>query len=466
MRPVNVLVWAVYPPTAGWRGEGITQTVENILLNAPPQIRYTLILSAAHLPIAREALGDAKNVRLISLGLNFKRIKVWQDIKLLLKSAGPPEDFSTKMARVAEIVGDYFLSVVSAALMPISKLAVWRHVKRADVIYNPSPVYALLSYKKIPKVFNFWDPFGFEYSAFGVGRRRELHRFMFRYYVKASAVITQSLANRQYLEQVWQLDPRSISVIYNGSPDYGPIFREFINRIGMPLTRGNVLAHWPRKKIAGFNKHDALATLLSDTLNISALFRLVNSLTASSKIIMISTQYRPYKGFEALFNVLDALILAAPEYDFRFVITAELPDKIRDRFNGKYAWETERVYEMTRLSNLQHACMYSLSDVVLHPSFAEGGPTQYPASEAASVGVPSLTNLGRHTREMLARDGDSLACVVADFLKRDETVSSILRLIRDPRAREENVSMVESARLHWSEIGAEYGKVFEAFRKT
>jgi glycosyltransferase involved in cell wall biosynthesis len=370
------------------------------------------------------------------------------------------------MARTAEFFWDSLLNSVSAALIPIAKLAVWSHIKRADVIYNPSPVYALLTYKKIPKVFNFWDPFGFEYSAFGEGRRRELHRFMFRYYVKATAVVTQSHANRQYLEQVWKLDPKSINVVYNGSPDYGPLFQKFIDKIGFPLTRDNVLTHWPRKRVAGFTKHDALATLLSDTLNISALFRLINSLTPASKIIMISTQYRPYKGFEALFNVLDALIHAAPEYDFRFVITAELPEKIRDRFNGKFAWETERVYEMTRLSNLQHACMYSLSDVVLHPSFAEGGPTQYPASEAASVGVPSLTNLGRHTREMLARDGDSLACVVAEFLKKDETVQSILRLMRDPVAREENIRMVESSRLHWSEIGAEYGRVFEAFQKS
>ncbi len=463
MRPTNVLVWAVYPPTAGWRGEGITQTLENILLNAPKSVHYTLVLSAAHLPIARETLGDSENIRLVPFGLNLRSLKIWTDPARLLKETGPAEDFSSKLGYFSDKIIDALLALIYFCSSPVSKFLVSKVIKRSDVIYNPSPVYSLLSYKKIPKVFNFWDPFVFEYSAFGNVRRRELHRFMFKYFLKAKEIVTQSKANEQYLKNIWNFSAGSVNVIYNGSPNYRDLYKKFQDEIGVKLTLKNILDFWPRKRIAGFTKAEALSVLLSETLNSSMLFRLTNASSPETKIIMISTQYRPYKGFEALFDVLDALIKAAPQFDFRFVITAELPEKVRERFSGKYSWETERVYEMTRLSNIQHACMYSVSDIVLHPSFAEGGPTPYPASEAASLGIPSLTNLGRHTIEMLERDGGGLACTVADFLKKDQTVQQILNLLTDQKLREENVLNIENARVDWAKIGSEYAKVFEKY---
>ncbi len=464
MQPLNVLVWAVYPPSAGWRGEGITQTVENILLNGPEEILYTLIISSEHLSIANETLGNLKNVRVVPYGLNLRRLKIWHDIKALLRAAAPPEGLPAKFERAVDAIFDAALHLAWIVTLPFAKYWVSKEIRSANVIYNPSPVYALLSHRKKPKVFNFWDPFGFEYSAFGKSRKVELHKFMYRFHVKATAMITQSNANRQYLEQVWGINPNSISVIYNGSPDYSQLLESHVEKIGEPITRSNLIKAWPKRLVCGKTKQEALDVLLSDTLNLSVLFRLFKRLSPSTIVIMVSTQYRPYKGFEALFNVLDKLIQAAPEFDFRFVITAELPEKIRDRFNGKYDWETERVYELTRLTNLQHACLYKICNLVLHPSFAEGGPTMYPASEAASVGIPSLTNIGRHTIEMIERDGDSLSCVVEDFLCKENTVKSVLKILRCNETRELNIKAVQSARIHWSHIGSEYGKLFSQFR--
>jgi hypothetical protein len=462
-KQTNVLVWAVYPPGAGWRGEGITQTVENILLHSPDSINYTLVISSSHLVEAQESLLDKKNITIVPLGFSLRKLKVWQDSHKLLRANAPAETLTDKIIQRIDHHGLQLENILWRLLLPIAKFNAWRYVRKADVIYNPSPTYSLTSYKKKPKVSSFWDPFVFEYTAFGKQRRRTLHELMYKYIVKSHRIITQSDANLQYLTQVWNQDARTIDVIHNGSPDYSEIFSNFcVNQMpkDVVFSRATALQYWPRRESKGTTKYIALDTLLAETLNASMLYRLLNSISEESKLIVISTQYRPYKGFEALFTMFDALIVTGNKYDFRFILTAELPEKIRDQFTSRYPWFVERVYELTRLSNAQHACLYKISDITLQPSFVEGGPTQYPASEAATLNIPSLTNIGRHTREMIKRDGAELMNVTADFLKKDQTISAILHLLENAAVAKSNIELTLASRVSWHQSSLAYATCF------
>jgi glycosyltransferase involved in cell wall biosynthesis len=460
----SVLVWAVYPPGAGWRGEGISQTVENILLHSPEDTHYTLVVSAEHAPLVDEVLGCKSNVRIVPLGFTFSRLKTYDDVEKLVIQVGDGASFRERVERRFERVTKGLRWLVWRLTVRGSMVLAAAHIRSANVVFNPSPTYALNGFRRKPKIYGFWDPFVFEYSMFGPQRRPLLRNFMFRFLVRARSVVTQSSANRDYLVHVLHMDDNKIAVINNGAPSYTEIFAKFRAAlpVGATFDRRSMLEFWPRRRRVAYDKMGAMELLIADTLNHSVLFRLAGSLRDNSKIIVVSTQYRPYKGFEMLFALIDRLIAVAPDLDFRFVFTAELPKDVHGRLLGRYAWLVDRVFEMTRLTNLQHACLYHLADLTLHPSLVEGGPTLYPASEAASVGCPSLTNAGRHTREMIERDGEAISTVVADFARFEATIPRIVELLTESATAAKNVTLIEAARVDWKVSSRAYSDLFRA----
>lgn len=459
--PLSVCVWAVYPPNAGWRGEGITQSIENMILHAPDDVHFSLIVSPHHLPVVEETLGGKANVRLIPYGVQFRKMRAWDDKVSLIRYVGETESVGARLSRWMQLITKKVERWSWQIVAPFSSKSVRHALTRSDLIFNPSPVYAFTGKKKTKKVFGFWDPFVFEYAEFGDARTKALRSFLYKFVIKADGIITQSESNARYLSEVWSIDRSKVSVIHNGSPDYSEVFRIFSDSLGdgSVFGRENILQLWPSRRMAGYTRIEAARVYFSDTLNKSILFRLAESIRPETKILIASTQHRPYKGFHAIFNLMDTLI-AEGVHDYRFIFTAEIPDKLRGQFAGRYPWLADRVFEMTRLSNLQHACLYRICDLALHPSFAEGGPTLYPASEAASVGIPALTNAGRHTRELLRNSPPETDEIIINFLDRRRAADHIVRLLSDPEAAARNVELINKVRVSWRDTSEKYIAMF------
>ena len=185
---------------------------------------------------------------------------------------------------------------------------------------------------------------------------------------------------------------------------------------------------------------------------------IVKTSEKDNKIIMISTQYRPYKGFECLFEVFNLLIEEYPQYYFKFVFTGFVPNS----FYIKYPWAFNLVFEMQRLKNYQHAYMYKISDLVIHSSFVEGGVGNYPMFEAASINIPSLSNMGRHMLELQEKWKKNIDILVIDLIDKKSAVTKIFEMLFDNKLREKNVSLINSMRFSWQESSKKYQNLFES----
>jgi len=91
----------------------------------------------------------------------------------------------------------------------------------------------------------------------------------------------------------------------------------------------------------------------------------------------------------------------------------------------------DNIFEIIRVSNKQHAMLYQISDLVIHPSFVEGGLRTYPQYEAASLNVPCLSQIGRHTKELNALYNNKLENVFCDFTNIKIALEKINILLND-----------------------------------
>jgi glycosyltransferase involved in cell wall biosynthesis len=174
---------------------------------------------------------------------------------------------------------------------------------------------------------------------------------------------------------------------------------------------------------------------------------------------MISTQVRPYKGFDLLLQFLNHLVCCETEFRYQFIFTAALSEKIRNMYPLLY----ERIHEITRVSNKQHALLYYISDLVLHPSYVEGGLGVYPQFEAATMGTPTLANIGRHIFEQ-SPDATHVPCHYAiDFTKTNALVARIHDLMVSEEMRANNLLETQRLTVHWEDSAKKYS---EAFREV
>lgn len=461
-RKFRVLVYAVLPPEYGWKGEGIAQTIEKILMHSPADIEYTLCISKTHGSQIDNRIKYLSNIKIRYVGFSFGKKQQYSDNIKTIKYVGKGNRFSTiihsKLSKLTSPMRKILWLLYSVFLMILLKI----EFRGFPVIYNPSPSFVFSGNKHQKRIMSFWDPFVFEFSTFNAIRAPMLRKFLYNFLVKSDIIITQSKSNKEYLTKVFSASEDKVKIVYNGSPDYSKLFLEF-SKVFPELknfSRDTMLELWPISNDSKLTRNELQYFLEREITKKSVLFRIFSKISVKSKIIMISTQYRPYKGLESLFQVLDLLCQKLGERELHFVFTSEFPDKIRDQIFGRFPWAVDKVYEFSRLTDLQHACMYCICDLLLHPSFVEGGPTLYPAAEAASLGKPSLTNSGRHTQEMIERDGPQMAEVVADFTRKEETVKRIQDLLTNADAARRNVELIRKSMIPWSSAAAQYAEVF------
>ena len=460
--PLKVLVWIPLPPGAAWRGEGIAQTIENILTNSPEDIHYTLVVGAHNHAAVNEAVGKLPHVSVKALGLLPPRLKTY-DVESIFDQTGARLALAVLLApfsrllRFAERVWNFFYYRILLGLCTF--------LQRAGLLFRahavrwiPSFTIPFTGFLRGTKAVSYWDSFVFEYRKFGKAAPILLKKLI-AVCRDASLIITQSQANKRYLNTVLGVDEARVRVITSGSPDYTALLEDIYHKKNAPVAPQTVFENWPDKSLIASTQRQALQGFIDDKINKSILFRLVAKLRPTSKVILISTQFRVHKGFEVLFEILDYCIeLAQDRYDLQFIFTSEPPAALKH----KYAWSIELVHEITRVSNRQHASLYALSDLILHPSFVEGGLGTYPQFEAASANKPTLNNKGRHTLEQEVAYGSQLASTTGNFTRTKATAKRILTLLDDPEAQTQNILATRSANKSWQDAGEEYAAAFHA----
>lgn len=456
----RLLVYIPLPPHAHWRGEGIAQTIENILLNLPSDQKITILTSSEAAATISSTFAHKSNIEAMTWfgrPAAFVRTKTANAQDLLDE---------TDMGVVSRVVSRFTrkaTSIVAAGRYLVAKfftdLMLRRRMiaKNCSAIWVPQLAFDVSAVPGVKKIVSFWDPFVFEYSDFG--NRKSLLKMFSKRISTADAIITQSNSNKSYLTEVLGLSADSISVINNGAPDYSNLEWNLGSKSEVPtdLDLDKLTNNWP-ESWKDLSEKRAAAAYIDDRLNHSVLFRLKNDRTEKTKFIFVSTQYRPYKGFEGLFQIYDSLVRRDDGNDYRFIFTGEVPKRIKDR----YSWSTSRIYELSRLSTIQHMCIYRISSLVLHPSHVEGGVGVYPTFEAASVGVPSLMNSGRHTSELIDQLTEATD-LVTDFARIDQTIAVIEDLLSNEAKAQRNVEVANKARIEWSDAANRYATLFDRF---
>jgi glycosyltransferase involved in cell wall biosynthesis len=461
----EILIWLPLPPHASWRGEGIAQTIENLLKGFSNQVKVNLVVSKNHYWDVKEEFAECSNISVHYL--SFKQlifpasqpkkfsIKYSQEI-LLMVQASLKENFWF-WRNLKRVINFFEKTIYIITLYFYTLLQKYRVVFRStDLVWNPIPAIPFSEKLSGNRVTSFWDPFVFEYREFESIAPYLMFKFL-KLFKDSKLIFTQSLANYEFLTRVMMVNPSKVIVINNGAPDYSEYVKPNVVKMresygaSVPAEfRSQLITEWlPKWMTYSENK------IINQMINSSVLFRLSTRISDHSKILMVSTQDRPYKGISALFKLYDSLLKQHPEQDFLFVITAKVPYAIRN----KYSWFCDRVFEVTRVPNSLHAHLYLLSDLVLHPSFSEGGIGAYPQYESSSLGIPSLINQGRHSKELIQKFPD-ISLYTTDFCDLEKTIKLIITLIGNEGVRAKNIASIKSSRFEWSDAARSYEESF------
>ena len=461
----NILIWMPLSPINKWVGEGIAQTIENIIMAMDDSLKFTILINKNHYLEVFQSIGHKKNISIVPLSIFWPFFKKRKNkYKIFYFTDGEEEDifeitFRDKLSSFLKKIGIKFdLGSTAKILFYLASLRVilFLHnrlnIFKADLIWIPIPIIPWTEYLKGKKVHSFWDPFVFEYREF-----ENFSLFLYKKYSivfkKVEKIITQSNSNKEYLCKIFGIPEKKITVIYNGSPDYSK-FKKNINSDGIGVKR-DLIRYWKKRSKFIYSKREELVNALyHELINHSILNRLEKRLNNSSKIILVSSQYRVYKGFETLFKIIEKLIKKNPNY--LFIFTTIIPEKLK----SDYAHFLENLFEITRVSKEQHAILYQLADLILHPSYSEGGLGCYPQFEAASLGKPCLVNEGRHTEEACRVFGDCFRKITADFRDIDSTIKRIEILVSNLAAAEENTRISLEGMISWEKVSLEYKKLF------
>jgi glycosyltransferase involved in cell wall biosynthesis len=453
----NIIIWLPLRPGASWRGEGIAQTVENIIKTLDPEIEITVVTTAECEKEFDEKIKSRVKVKLL------KWINTTNTRKYELKDTDSfaPTLFELMAAKfsIAKFNKVKKLSKLIKSIMYVVELRFiclkinlgWLFSRDA-VYWFPAPnIYGIDKIKR-KKIISFWDPFVFEYRDFG-DMMNVLYLKFYEIYRKAEGIITQSESNKRYLIDVMGIDGNLIKVINNGSPDYSRHYNEDENK-RQPLQ------NWLKPHYVGIGKSDAISSFVKDKVNKSILWRLLSKKELdNSKTIIISTQDRPYKGLKLLLKLLDAYVDKYGE-NINIVTTAHFQDEYRKM----YPRLMDRIYEITRVSEFQHSILYGVADLAIHPSFVEGGLGAYPQFEAASMKKPSLVNTGRHITEMISVNklsSDESSLIAVDFTNIEIACEKIKKLLHDDAIRENNIKVINKCRNSWGDVGMQYSNYFK-----
>jgi len=464
MQETSLLVWVPLRPGSHWRAEGIAQTIEYILSEIK-DMNVTIVANKEHATVLNEVFAEQKNIEIIPLSLSWLAFKRKNKRKYKNKS----KQYS--IANIKSMREKTTSSLIQTAFHKVSRIFsklkyIWSLLgyalklrlftslqkqgffkKQNQKIWLPVPILPWIGQLKGNTILSFWDPFGFEYREFEKTTLYLLKNFS-NVINSANQIVTQSYNNKEYLVNVFGVATEKVNVVFLGSPDYSKyLFTsqskiELINRWEVPhIATNSIEAFWNQ-----YHK---------EFINHSILFRLQKRLTAKSKIIMISTQYRPYKGFETLFKIIDTIIKTHSS-DIYFIFTALLPKNLKKQYGHIH----ENLIEINRVSNKQHALLYQLADLTLHPSYNEGGLGTYPQFESASVGTPCLINRGRHTDEMIKTWDKELEMIVHDFTDITTTANAIVSLLHNKELANKNIAVIMKNYRDWSDVSKEYRNLF------
>lgn len=457
-KPKHIVVWLPLPAFSSWRGEGIIQTVEHILANAPTSHespRWTLILSPAHKDeVHRDVLNhpriDIKTLR--GLGAIERKHSYTTD-KIISYIKRP-----TFMQRFTQVIEAQLFATLKRRLDLIRygvMLTVHTHWQvfggsfKADGIWIPTPIIPLAHRLRGRKTCSFWDPFIFEYASYRDTGEMFLPQFL-RLFQAAESIITQSDYNRRYLLNVMNTPAQCIHVINNGTNDYSRY------KIPETVSQGErdefILTNFGRSDF--FGQLSKVRNKFIDQFHTkSVLMRLIERKKSlpNARVIFVSTQFRPHKGMYEMLETATKLIEADDDNsDYLFVFTAKLPQQVVSRYPRLH----EHTYELTRLANKDHALIYQLADLVIHPSHAEGG-LPYPIHEAASLDVVCLINKGRHVMEAQQLRPE-LSALIIDIRKPKQAALKIRHVLSDKDQRKDMLAAAMSLERPWSQVAQEY----------
>jgi glycosyltransferase involved in cell wall biosynthesis len=457
LRNIEVVVWIPLPPHVSWEGEGISKTVENVLQHIPSHVTCYLVVSNKHAVHLENKFRERPNIKIKTIGISKKQVVIEPNINnasvnlfhLIAAKVSVLSKLTDKI-KLAFYNTRYILTLYPYYFLQYVNL----FLPGRRILWLPAPTIPGLTLLRGKKIFSFWDPFVFEYKEFSNVSHVLLKKFA-GLYSRADIIITQSKANKDFLANVFHISPSKVEVINNGSPSYAQLNDKLIT-IGR-RDKEKLLAKWLDPKYVGECRKDAVSKLMHDLTNKATLWRLLYKLASpKDKILIISTQVRPYKGFDLLFKLLNSLICQESTFRFHVIFTAVIPTRIKDAYPLLY----ERIHEITRVSTFQHALLYHISDLVLHPSHAEGGLGVYPQFEAGSLGIPTLANVGRHTLEQ-SPDGANLAFHTIDFTNIDQVVDRIHELVSSNELRILNLDETHQLVIPLQQASKKYSEIFQ-----
>lgn len=401
---MKVLVWLPLPDDSNWVGEGIAQTLERWLEVAHDDVSFTLFVNAKAKDHLQKVFKGKSNLNLVGNEIFFGS-QVDDDFEKIEYT----KSYKNKILPYV-VFNKAFSFLKSVAYVLKIYLATWLYNKRfifsdCDLVWVPSPSVPFVERLTVPVAYSFWDPFVFEYDEFKLGPREAYLnklRVMLWQGRRNAHVLTQSDANRRFLSDIMNVPEKNISYVRLGCPDYMALVSDnFCAISAYKKSRSrNILDLWIDElerellEINGVRRAKKVNKFIEDA---AIFFRYANNIEENSRLILVSTQNRPYKGLSTLLESLAALKKIS-KYKLHFAFTCSLSGDDKRRHPELY----ESLLEFSRLSNKMHAILTACSDLVLHPSYVEGGLGSYSMYESASVNVPSLTNKGRHTSELVS----------------------------------------------------------------
>lgn len=324
-----------------------------------------------------------------------------------------------------------------------------RRISNYDGVWVPTPLFKIKTWKKFSHkiVYNFWDPFGFEYSFFPYTTKLYFYKRLSEIKKDGYKIITQSTHNKNYLINVLKFDNDRIKVIRCGN---------YVKPYSDSQANHNKISIRDYPSRFSYTSLSSRA-IVQELDNRSIVARLEARLREKTKIIFISTQNRPYKGLHRFLSIFSQIL---NNNDVVILTTADISELILEKFPSL----TEAVYILKRVSNKQHSYLFSVCDLFVHPSYVEGGVGAFSMFEAALNNKPALVNWGRHVREFNAIYGKSIdvGLISVNFDESEKAIYLINELLNNPSVIEKNIAEIKKSISSWVDTSNEYIKVLSS----
>lgn len=445
----KIFVVALLPKYAGWRGEGIAQTIENLIVNLPLETSVYIVVNWWHRKDLEEGV-RSRSVEIISSGKAVEKKMYTQDALLEQSSSGLLTRIFNELQIFIKKIFNKIEYIEFLVNFHINSYKLRLQINEKDVLWLPIPTLPMPAFlgNKNNILMSYWDSFGFEYSEFHFEAKKNALNSIISKIKSSKKIVTQSAINALYLTDVLKVDRDKVYHLPVGSPDYSKYLNEFqlINK----KNSIDLLRSWGDPVCWSINKKQAIESITKDLMAKTVFFRLVQNAQKLNKfIVLVSTQARPYKGLEVFLKLMQHIKNSEGGKKPIIIFTTELPPEIKKKFPELF----EDIHEFSRLNQRRHALLNYISDLVVHPSFVEGGDGAYPSFEAQSLNVPSVINAGRHTNAWPL--AEKYGCV-SDFTDLNSTAKVIYKLLEDEEFARGNIDFIKNKRYEWVDVASKF----------